>query len=150
MTLATNRYATPRQWTLLMNHARLRTLFLAALRVSTLAVLSLILITPASAQAPAAPQTPPSSAEVSDDMLEKLVVAFEAVEVIRLDLQAKLEETQDPAEANQLQQQANTDMVAAVQNSGMDPNQFNLLVAGLSEDPALLARFQEARAANAN
>lgn len=133
-----------------MNHARLRTLFLAALRVSTLAVLSLILITPASAQAPAAPQTPPSSAEVSDDMLEKLVVAFEAVEVIRLDLQAKLEETQDPAEANQLQQQANTDMVAAVQNSGMDPNQFNLLVAGLSEDPALLARFQEARAANAN
>jgi predicted transcriptional regulator len=104
---------------------------------------SLWLLIPAQAQQQKAPDQPQlTSKDVSNDDLEKFAAAYEAVEVIRLDLEKRMATVQDVAGANQLQKEANTQMIAAVQKNGLEPQRYNILSNAISNDKELLGRFQ--------
>ena len=104
---------------------------------------SLWLLIPAQAQQQKAPDQPQlTSKDVSNEDLEKFVAAYQAVEVIRLDLEKRMATVQDPDSATQLQQEANTQMIAAVQKNGLGPQRYNILSNAISNDKELLGRFQ--------
>ena len=104
---------------------------------------SLLLLAPAQAQQPETSDQPRlTSKDVSTEELEKFVAAYEAVEVIRIDLQKRMSTAQDADGATRLQQEANTQMIAAVQKNGLEPQRYNILSNAISNDKELLGRFQ--------
>jgi hypothetical protein len=104
---------------------------------------SLWLLIPAQAQQQKAPDQPQlTSKDVSNEDLEKFVAAYQAVEVIRLDLQKRMAAVQDADGATQLQKEANTQIIAAVQKNGLEPQRYNMLSNAISNDKELLGRFQ--------
>ena len=105
---------------------------------------SFCLLVPAQAQQQPPPDQPQlTSKDVNDEEMEKFVAAYEAVEVIRIDLQKKMATVQDAEGANQLQQVANAEMVAAVQGNDLEPQRYNVLSHAISNDEELLSRFKE-------
>ena len=113
-------------------------------RAAMVALLAAIFcLVPVQAQQPPADQARLTSKDVSDEEMEKFVTAYEAVEIIRLDLQKKMASVQDADRATQLQQEANTKMLAAVQENGLEPQRYNMLSNAISNDKELLDRFQQ-------
>lgn len=90
---------------------------------------------------PAQQPQPPSEAE-----FKQFVVAYEAVNVIRVKLQEDIAKVDDSDVANRLQQEANDRMVAVLEQEGMEPGRYNELSRTIGEDEKLLARFQQMRA----
>lgn len=117
---------------------------LARLAIFTFVAASLSLL-PAQSQQPPPSQPQLTSKDVSDEDLEQFVDAYDDVEVIRIELGKKMANAQDPNVANQLQQEANKEMVAAVQDNGLDPQQYNALSSAVSNDKQLMERFQDVR-----
>jgi hypothetical protein len=118
---------------------------LARLAIFTFVAASLCLLPAQAQQPPPAAQPQLTSQDVSDEELEQFVDAYEDVEVIRIELGKKMANAQDPNVANQLQQEANKKMVAAVQNNGLDPDRYNALSSAVSTDKQLMGRFQVVR-----
>ena len=100
---------------------------------------------PPAQQAPPAAQEQAKSADVSDKELKDFVGAFEEVQVIRVELNQKLQSTQDPNAATELQRQANAEMLEAVEDNGLDAPRYNAISRGLTSDEQLAARFQQER-----
>jgi hypothetical protein len=94
-------------------------------------------------QQPPADHPQLTSKDVSDEEMENFVAAWEAVEIIRLDLQKKMAGVQDADRATELQQEANKRMVAAVQENDFEPQRYNMLSNAISNDKELLDRFQQ-------
>jgi hypothetical protein len=87
-------------------------------------------------QANQAPATQPApavqAADISDKKLEKFADSLGEIMEIREDFTAKLEKTGDPAEAQQLQQQANEKM--------MNTEEYNAINQAVQNDPQLRDR----------
>jgi hypothetical protein len=101
-----------------------------------------------SVQAQQPPATPPptaSSEDISDEQLEKFSGAFDDIQEIRTKFQQRLESVQDPEQAQQLQQQANQEMLQAVEGNGMDPQEYNEIARAVNGDPEVQKRFEEIR-----
>lgn len=81
--------------------------------------------------------------DISSDQLEKFVTAEKEVQSIRQDYAEQLNDTQELEEAQTLQQQAQEEMVQAVQAEGLDVNTFNRIASAIQTDEALRARAQE-------
>lgn len=114
----------------------------------TLMIAAFGFMTLAPAQQPPPTQSNESqlnSADVGEEELENFVEAFNEVQVIRLDLQKKMATVQDVNAAKQLQQEANQEMVAVVQDHDMEPQQYNALSEAISDDKELMNRFQQVR-----
>jgi hypothetical protein len=84
-----------------------------------------------------------TSKDVSDEEMESFVAAWEAVEIIRFDLQKKMPGVQDADRATQLQQEANKRMIAAVQENGLEPQRYNMLSNAIVNNKELLDRFDQ-------
>jgi hypothetical protein len=103
---------------------------------------TLFLLVPVKAQQP--PNQPQlTSKDVSDEEMQKFVAAYTAVEVIQTKLQEKLAAAQDIEVAAELSQTANSEVSAAVQESGLEPQRYNMLATAMSKDKDLLGRFQK-------
>ena len=86
-----------------------------------------------------APQPAPvvEAGDMSDKMLEKFADSLGEIMEIREDFTAKLEKTGDPAEAQQLQQQANEKMMNTVQENDLSIQEYNAINRAVQNDPKL-------------
>lgn len=87
--------------------------------------------------AAAAPQAGMEQAQVDDAMVEKFVVAFSEVRQIQQQFSAQLQGVSDQEEAQALQQQAQQEMISAVEEAGLSVADYNLVVAAMEHDPQL-------------
>jgi hypothetical protein len=74
---------------------------------------------------------------VSDEKLDQFVDAMTDVIAIRDEVSAELEATEDTAEAQQLQRDAQVRMIEAVENSGLTLEEYNQIAAMMGSDPEL-------------
>jgi len=86
------------------------------------------------------PPQAPGGAEVDDQTLERFVQAYGEVQEIRRDLTSKLSNAQDQEQAQQLQQEAQTEMVGAVQDAGLSPDEYNRIASQMANDQELRQR----------
>lgn len=88
---------------------------------------------------PQAPQAAPAvqAADISDKKLEKFADSLGEIMEIREDFTAQLEQTGDPAEAQQLQQQANQKMMETVENNDLSIEEYNAINQAVQNDPQL-------------
>jgi len=95
-------------------------------------------------QATQAPATQPApamqAADISDQKLEKFADSLGEIMEIREDFTAKLEKTGDPAEAQQLQQQANEKMMNTVAENDLSIAEYNAINQAVQNDPKLRDR----------
>lgn len=93
---------------------------------------------PAEAPEQALPET-----EFTDAELQSFVEVQGDLEAIRQEYTARLEETDDQAAVEVLQQEANQEMVAVVESNELDVDKYNLIARAIQQDSALLQRIQE-------
>ncbi|QXO19193.1 MULTISPECIES: DUF4168 domain-containing protein [Vibrio] len=81
--------------------------------------------------------------EVNDEQLEQFAEAQASVNEIRVDAMTKLKNSEDPKEAQEIQQQANQEMVDAVQDTGLSVEDYNLIARAVQNDTSLQSRLQQ-------
>lgn len=84
------------------------------------------------AQAPAEP--------VSEEKVEKFAETFSSVRSIQEEYSAKLQQADDRETAQELQQEAQGEMLEAVESEGLSAQEYNQLVARMDQDPELRER----------
>ncbi|MEY6432615.1 DUF4168 domain-containing protein [Thioalkalicoccus limnaeus] len=96
---------------------------------------------PGSAAAPG--MEAPASAAVDDAKFDDFVEAFVAVQEINDELSGQLMEAPDPERAHELQQQAQQEMVVAIEEQGISVEQYNEIVMALRHDQGLNERLHQ-------
>lgn len=96
----------------------------------------------ANAQQPAPPPNPgvEQSAPVDDEMVEKFATAYASVQSIQEDYTQQLQEVEDRAKAQELQQEAQGEMLGAVEDHGLSVQEYNEMIAQMDQDPQLRER----------
>lgn len=120
--------------------------FAAASRWSLPAIVftALALVLPASADAQTAPTPPPLSAEEVDQaQLESFVAAATQVSEISEQLQLRAQGIEDEGELAVLQEEATSEMVAAVEAAGLTVEEYNAIFQLAQADPAVNATVVE-------
>jgi hypothetical protein len=92
------------------------------------AAIMLIAVLPASAQEEELSVTEEETIEYSDEQLENVANAYVSITEIRQELQDGLTEVADEEQARALQQQAGADMVEAVEETGLEVDEYNEIV----------------------
>lgn len=77
------------------------------------------------------------ASDISDKKLEKFADSLGEIMEIRQDFTAKLEEIGDPAEAQQLQQQANQKMMKTVEDNDLSIEEYNAINQAVQNNPQL-------------
>jgi len=88
-------------------------------------------------------EQPQAATNVSDADLERFAVARDSIVSIQEDYSARLQGAGDPEEAGKLQQQANEEMIGAVQEAGLDVESFNAIAMALQGNPELQKKLEE-------
>jgi hypothetical protein len=78
-----------------------------------------------------------AAAQVNDAKLDKFKDAFAEVNNIRKSFSGKLENVEDPEKAQKLQQQAQNDMIDAVESAGLSVQEYNQIFAAVQQNPEL-------------
>ncbi|WP_404409396.1 DUF4168 domain-containing protein [Pseudidiomarina marina] len=81
--------------------------------------------------------------ELTDGMLESFVVAMNNVQEISNKYSERFQSAEDAEEAQEIQRKAQEEMVAAVNDSGLSPQEYNAIVQRVQQDEELRARLQE-------
>lgn len=95
--------------------------------------------TVANAQANAAQQ----QTSVTDQQLQEFAVAEAAVRQVQAQFQAQAESITSQAEASALQQQANEQMVQAIQQKDMSVDEYNQIANTIQANPEVQERYME-------
>ncbi len=85
-------------------------------------------------------QQPPAT-EVEEAELEVFVEAYVAVRAISEAMEAELATVQDPEEAQAIQNAAREEMVAAVEEKGLELVRYQQIAAAVNVDPELREEF---------
>lgn len=85
----------------------------------------------------------PEPVDVSDTELEQFVDAQAGISSIQQDFSQRLEGIEDPEQAHELQVQANEEMIAAVEEAGLDVESFNAIAMAIQNDPELQQKLTE-------
>jgi len=88
-------------------------------------------------------QAAPTDVEVSDADLRSFAEARTAISEIQQDYSTRLQNADDPEKANELQQQANEEMIGAVEETGLDVDSFNTIAMAIQNDPELQQKLQQ-------
>ncbi|RLK50340.1 uncharacterized protein DUF4168 [Alkalispirillum mobile] len=75
--------------------------------------------------------------DFDDDSLEQFADAYIDITEIQEDYTQRLEGTEDPDEARNLQQEANDEMVDAIENHGLSVPEYSEIATALDTDPEL-------------
>jgi Domain of unknown function (DUF4168) len=89
-----------------------------------------------------APQAQDVPTDFSDNELKKFASVQEDLEGIRNEYSGKLENTEDPDQAAELQQEASQKMVQVVQDAGMDVETYSNIALALQSDAELRDKVQ--------
>jgi uncharacterized membrane protein YhiD involved in acid resistance len=79
--------------------------------------------------------------EVSDAELERAARAYREISVINQKFQQSVQKTSNHIERKKLQQQANEKMVQAVEESGLDVENYNKIMGKVYQDEKLAKKF---------
>ena len=88
-------------------------------------------------------QTPPETMEVSDTQLEQFVEAQSGIAAVQNDFSQRLEGVEDPEAANELQVEANEQMIEKVEEAGLDVESFNAIAMAIQNDPDLQQKISQ-------
>ena len=85
------------------------------------------------AEAPPVSEAPESSSAaastpITDQKIEQFADAYVAVQTIQEQAATQLQTAKEPAQADQVKAKAETDMIAAVEKSGLKVDEFNMIV----------------------
>jgi hypothetical protein len=100
----------------------------------------------APAQDPQGPAASSSEVKIDDKTVGNFAEAFSSIQEINADLTSQLEATPDPAAAQTLQRQAQSEMVEAVEEAGISVHEYNEIATRLQQDQRLAERVQNAMA----
>lgn len=96
------------------------------------------------AQQPSAPPEPgfeqAPSEPVDDQMVEKFAATYASVQSIQEDYTQQLQEVEDRQKAQELQQEAQGEMLEAVEDNGLSVQEYNEMIARMDQDPQLRQR----------
>ncbi len=116
-------------------------------QIPTLVAGMLILLMASSVMAQGNQPQDPSGAgtqpQISEAEMQKVATAFEQIILIRQDFEQALQRTEDAAERQQLQDDANKKMVQAVGNAGIDVDTYNRVMRQIQTDEELSQKFME-------
>jgi hypothetical protein len=92
-----------------------------------------------------APAAPSQSADQTDEnTVQTFAVALAAVKDVQIEYIEKIKAANEPEAANQLQQEAQSKMVNAVETKGLSVNQYNSLAQQMQADPGFRQRVERA------
>lgn len=80
------------------------------------------------------------AAQIDQRKVEQFADAYVQVQTIQQKANAELESATDPAQAEEVKTTAQSDMIAAVERSGLQVEEFNQIVASMAADPELRSR----------
>jgi hypothetical protein len=80
------------------------------------------------------------TAQIDQKKVEQFADAYVQVQTIQQKANAQLESATDPAQADQVKTTAQSDMIAAVERSGLQVEEFNQIVASMAADTELRTR----------
>ncbi|RUO58977.1 DUF4168 domain-containing protein [Pseudidiomarina insulisalsae] len=81
--------------------------------------------------------------EITDTLLEKFVVAMSNVQQISQKYSEQFQNAQDAEAAQEIQQKAQKEMISAVNDAGLSPDEYNAVIQQVQQDPELQQRLQE-------
>ncbi|MBU1187496.1 MAG: DUF4168 domain-containing protein [Gammaproteobacteria bacterium] len=110
--------------------------------IAMFATLLLLLSSSLSAQQ-SMPQDAAPPAEVPVEKLEKFVDAQKSILDIQKKYSNKMENTDDQKQSEQLRQQANQEMVVAVEEAGLDVDSYNQIAMAVRADPELQKQLED-------
>ena len=84
--------------------------------------------------------TADQAAPVDQKKVEQFADAYVQVQTIQQKANAELQSATDPAQADQVKTTAQSDMIAAVERSGLQIEEFNQIVASMAADTELRSR----------
>lgn len=79
----------------------------------------------------------PAAKDIDEASLNKFKDAFAEVNSIRESFAGKLENVEDSKKAQELQQEAQENMVSAVENAGLSVQEYNQIFAAVQQNPEL-------------
>ncbi|RUO23093.1 hypothetical protein CWE08_00110 [Aliidiomarina iranensis] len=82
---------------------------------------------------------------ITDEQLEMFVVAIDHIERINNEFVEALENVETQEEAQQLQMNAQQEMVASVEDSGLTVEEYNAMAYRLQNDPEIQEKVEEMR-----
>ena len=113
---------------------------LKSLSVLLVIIFALILVQNRTVQAEVG-ETPAVHEEISGNILEPFAGAYKEVSEIHSSYEQRIVKSQDPAQADALQQEANQKMTQAVTDRGMTIEDYNALFQTIQNDPDLKKKF---------
>jgi hypothetical protein len=81
-----------------------------------------------------------TGANLDQSTIEKFADAYVAVQSIQHKVASDLQKTSDPSEADKVKSSAQTDMIAAVERSGLQVEEFNQIVQSMAADNDIRSR----------
>lgn len=81
--------------------------------------------------------------EISQDQVDAFAEAAVAVQRVEQDFSLRLQEVETPEEAEQLQQEAQTEAIQAVEDSGLSLPEYYAVLEAANADPELYAMLVE-------
>ncbi|MCC5982490.1 MAG: DUF4168 domain-containing protein [Oceanicaulis sp.] len=84
---------------------------------------------------------PVGSADVTDEQIRSYITAAQGVGMIAQSYQPQLEAAEDQETAMAIQQEAEQQMIAVVEQAGLTVDEYNAIVAGSQSDPELAERI---------
>ena len=122
-------------------------------KLSRTAVLSLLLASPlALAQPPQGGGEPPpqtyqapaaQAVNFSEQQVSQFADSYLDILEIQEEFTARLEQAQEPEQAQQLQQEANEEMIQAIHDNGLDVQEYTELAQAMDTDPELRQQVVE-------
>ncbi len=89
----------------------------------------------------AAQQESPQDAEISDAQLDHAAQAYMEIAKIGESFREEIQTAADEDERYQLQQQANKEMTEAVQDKGLEVQEYNEIIQGVQNDDETMKKF---------
>ncbi|EGN76103.1 hypothetical protein A28LD_0591 [Idiomarina sp. A28L] len=86
-----------------------------------------------------------ASQPITDEQLEMFVVAIDHIERINNEFVEALEEVETQEEAQELQMNAQREMVESVEGSGLTVEEYNAMAYRLQNDPEIQRKVEEMR-----
>lgn len=81
--------------------------------------------------------------KVTDGMLVKFVSAMEEVQGVTEKYRDKFQNAENQEDARSIQQSAQEEMIAAVEDAGLTPQEYNMIIQQAQNDEELRARLEE-------
>lgn len=97
----------------------------------------------AAAEDPGQGQRGNAATDIDSDTKEKFVAAYVEIRDIQQKYTEKLQNAEDKAKAQQLQKQAQAEMVETVEDKGLTVKEYNQTVNAMSNDPELRQEVEQ-------